>query len=185
MDEYKIRVIVKEALEEFFGRFENDGMLLTEMSINRDVFVDKLGEKLRPTLDNILCILIYHDINQDVLDHWCNRATDLCSAFFGRKIKKETVKLRDSAVREAFSKEFGEGYCELNGKSYVKPLITHYGRRVEKDKQMYAKLQPDEYINIYRDEISLIMNKLKIALIEGDYDQWKDDMIEFTNKYRC
>jgi len=149
---------------------------LDEYAISSKDFKTEIVGILDPIFHNLACVAIFHDVNPLIVNHWINRAKQLPTNMFVRKVKSGD---RQHPINAAFDSVFGNEFTDID-ETWYGVDITYYGSKKGKDK-MVADNDASYYFNKYNGLIINVLIGLKEALICRDYKTWIDKVDEFES----
>lgn len=173
---------LREIVEKSVSQFLEEQSLITEMSLPMKEFSNKLHDKIWSVFENLGCICIFHDINQQILPHWAERATEPFQPWFSQEITNETPRRRTTAVNRAFDMMFNADYSAINANAF-NTLIVHYAKRPVLSQRMIAKENAQYYCDTYKSVIIHLLETMKTAIINRDYDSWVTAVSDFYTKF--
>lgn len=164
--ETELKSLIKEEVEK----------LLQEYAVKASEYYQRLDEILIPIMNNLLCIAIFHDVNSDILNHWCNRAKQLPARLFDIKVKSSVVK----SINQAFIDNFGEKWEDIDEDSYQQN-IKYYSNKPPHER-MIPKRTMDEIYKASIGFVSEALISLKEALLNRDRASWENAVDDFYRK---
>lgn len=173
----KTITITKSELKEMIRREIGRQLALNENAMARADYADKLFNILQPTLDNLLCIAIFHTQNMDIVPHWANRAIGLPRTLIQRKLRQGNV---DKAVENTFTEHYGKGYNEIEGR-YYSANMTYYDSQIG-SLRMKSPNSPEWYANKYNPIVKRTLDSLKVALIQHDTEIWRQAVESYVQE---
>lgn len=152
---------------------EKVSQLLREYAISKSQYYERLEPILFPILDNFLCVVIFHDVNPNVVEHWLNRAKQLPRSLFYVKVKTNV----ENAINKAFEDDFGTEYEDIDVRHYHEN-IEYYASK-PKEEKMLARLNAEEYFSKYNNLIISTIDTLKQSLLKEDRVMWDKAVDDF------